>query len=104
VREGDAPDAAYILLEGQCELFREVYGIKRFMRVLDAGEVFGETSIFGSSTRTATVAAVTDVTLVRVTRDALQRELERTKWLQAFVQALAERFIELDRKVRELER
>ncbi len=104
VREGDAPDAAYILLEGQCELFREVYGIKRFMRVLDAGEVFGETSIFGSSTRTATVAAVTDVTLVRVTRDALQRELERTKWLQAFVQALAERYIELDRKVRELER
>jgi eukaryotic-like serine/threonine-protein kinase len=104
VREGDTPDAAYILVEGQCELFREVYGIKRFMRVLDAGEVFGETSIFGSSTRTASVAAATDVTLVRVTRDALQRELERTEWLRAFVQALAERFIELDRKVRELER
>jgi serine/threonine-protein kinase len=104
VREGDAPDAAYILVEGQCELFREVYGIKRFMRVLDAGEVFGETSIFGSSTRTASVAAATDVTLVRVTRDALKRELERTEWLQSFVQALAERYIELDRKVRELER
>jgi serine/threonine-protein kinase len=104
LREGDTPDSAYILVEGQCELFREVYGIKRFMRVLGPGEVFGETSIFGSSTRTASVSAITDITLVRVTREALERELERTEWLRAFVQALAERFIELDRKVRALEK
>src|SRR5262249_52188521 len=103
MREGDQPDAAYILVDGQCELYREVYGIKRFVRALQPGEVFGETSIFGSSTRTATIVAGTDVTLVRVTRDALERELDRTEWLQAFVQALAERFIELDRRVRELE-
>jgi hypothetical protein len=104
LREGDLPDAAYILIEVECELFRTIDGEKRFMRMLQAGEVFGETSIFGSSTRTASVAANTDVTLVRVTRDALQRELERTEWLKAFVEALAQRFIELDLKVRELER
>jgi eukaryotic-like serine/threonine-protein kinase len=104
MREGDAPDAAYILMEGQCELYREVLGVKRVMRVLDTGEVFGEISIFGSSTRTASVAAATDVTVLRVTRDALERELERTEWLSAFVHALAQRFIELDRKARELEK
>ena len=71
--------------------------------VLEEGEVFGETAIFGSSVRTASILALTDVTLVRVTRDALQRELERTEWLKTFVESLAERFIELDLKVRELE-
>ncbi len=103
LREGDLPDAAYILLEGECELFRVIDGEKRFMRMLGAGEVFGETSIFGASTRTASVAANTEVTLLRVTRDALRRELERTQWLKAFVEALAQRFIELDRRNRELE-
>ena len=104
VREGDIPDAAYILFEGKCELFRVVDGERRSMRVLEAGEVFGETSIFGSSVRTACIEALTDVTLIRVTRDALQRELERTEWLKNFVERLAERYIDLDAKVRELEK
>jgi serine/threonine-protein kinase len=104
LREGDAPDAAYILLDGQCELYRMIQGQPRFVRVLGPREVFGETSIFGSSTRTATIVAASDVSLVRVTREALERELERSEWLQAFVRALAERFIELDQRVRQLEK
>jgi hypothetical protein len=48
--------------------------------------------------------AATDVTLLRVTREALELEIERSDWLQAFVRALAERFIELDKRVRELEK
>ena len=103
VREGDAPDAAYIVTEGQCELFRVINGEKHFMRLLGPGECFGETSIFGSSARTASVAASTDVTLLKVTREALERELERSEWMRSFVEALAERFIELDQKVRRLE-
>lgn len=103
VREGDVPDAAYILIEGTCELFRMTDGRRRFMRELVAGDVFGETSIFGSSARTASVEASSDVALMRVTRDALERELERTPWLRSFVSALAGRFIELDRKLRDLE-
>jgi serine/threonine-protein kinase len=103
VQEGDAPDAAYIVMDGTCELFRFVDGQRRFMRLLVPGEVFGETSIFGGSTRTASVGAHTDATLLRVTRDALERELERTAWLRSFVEAVAQRFIEVDRKLRQLE-
>ena len=104
LREGDTPDAAYILVEGECELLHSrSHGEQRFVRLLGPGEVFGETSIFGSSTRTASIAAHSDVVLMRVTRAALERELERTAWLKAFVEALAQRFIELDRKARGLE-
>jgi CRP-like cAMP-binding protein len=103
LEEGDVPDAAYILREGECELFRTVEGQPRFVRLFGAGEVFGETSIFGSSTRTATIVAASDVLLVRVTRDALERELERVEWLRSFVKALAERFIQQDQRLRQLE-
>jgi serine/threonine-protein kinase len=101
LREGDLPDAAFVLIEGQCELFHRVGDEQRFVRLLCPGDVFGETSIFGSSTRTASVSAHSDVALLRVTRDALERELERTEWLKSFVEALAQRFIELDKKARE---
>ena len=103
LKEGDVPDAAYILREGECELYRTVEGEPRLVRTFGAGEVFGEASIFGSSTRTATIVAASDVKLVRVTRAALERELERSDWLRAFVRALAERFIEQDRQLRKLD-
>jgi serine/threonine-protein kinase len=103
LKEGDVPDAAYILREGQCELYRTVEGHPRLVRLFGAGEVFGEASIFGSSTRTATIVAASDVKLVKVTRDALERELERSDWLRAFVRALAERFIEQDRLLRKVD-
>ncbi len=99
VREGDVADAAYILTSGQCELWKTVDGQKRFLRMLGPGEVFGETAIFGSVTRTATVMAKTEVTLLVVTREALERELARSEWLRSFVQAMAQRFVEIDRKL-----
>jgi serine/threonine-protein kinase len=99
VREGDGADAAYIITHGECELHKIVDGEARFVRLLGAGEVFGETAIFSSSTRTATVIARTEVTALLVTRAALERELDRNEWLKAFVRALAERFVDLDREV-----
>jgi len=99
VIEGDAADAAYIITQGQCGLHKQVDGEDRFVRTLEAGDVFGETAIFSSSTRTATIVAQTDVTALVVTRAALERELDRSEWLRAFVRAVAERFVELDRKL-----
>jgi serine/threonine-protein kinase len=102
VREGDDADAAYIITAGQCELSREVDGQKQFVRLLAPGDVFGETAIFGSSKRTATIVAHTEVSALVVTRDALERELDRSLWLRAFVEAVAERYVELDRTLRRI--
>lgn len=102
VREGDDADAAYIVTKGQCELSRMVDGERRFVRLLGAGDVFGETAIFGSSKRTATISAQSEVVALEVTRDALERELDRSLWLRAFVEAVAERFVELDRALRRM--
>jgi hypothetical protein len=99
VQEGDRGDAAYIITQGQCDLHKLIEGELRCVGSLAAGDVFGETAIFTSSTRTATITAKTDVSALVVTRAALERELDRNEWLRAFVRAVAERFVALDRQV-----
>jgi eukaryotic-like serine/threonine-protein kinase len=95
VRQGDAADAAYIIIEGRCEVTREEHGISRFVRVMEAGEVFGETAILARSPRTATVRALTDVTLYSITGEVFEREVGRwNPWVAQFVQTLARRLAE----------
>ncbi|MDH5670926.1 MAG: protein kinase [Myxococcales bacterium] len=103
VREGELPDAAYIMLSGRCEVFRERDGQRHVMNEFVTGNVFGEISIFGGSRRTASVSAATETTVLKVTREALGHELERTAWLKAFVESLAERFIDVETRLRQYE-
>jgi serine/threonine-protein kinase len=99
VREGDAADAAYIITQGSCEAFRQEGDRRVVLRRMGAGEAFGETAIFTSQPRTASVAAVDDVVALVVTRDALERAIGTDSWVGAFVRALAERFREVDARL-----
>ena len=45
VREGDPGDAAYVVVEGRCEVFQAIDGTRRSIRMLGPGGVFGETAI-----------------------------------------------------------
>ncbi|MEM8619535.1 MAG: SpoIIE family protein phosphatase [Actinomycetota bacterium] len=65
--EGDEADAAYLLLSGRCALSRG----DEHIDVIDAGEFVGEISLFGGTSRTGTVRADTDATLLRMSREAL---------------------------------
>lgn len=100
IREGDSADAAYIITDGRCELHKLTDRAEaRFVCELGPGDVFGEAAIFTSSPRTGTITAKTDVTALVVTRAALERELDRSHWLGAFVRAIAERFVDVDRQL-----
>jgi len=99
VREGEVGDSAYIISEGQCEVYRVADGQKQPLRELGPGEVFGETAVLTRKPRTASVAALSDVTLKVVTSASLDNELSRNPWLEAFVRSLAERFREADAEV-----
>jgi eukaryotic-like serine/threonine-protein kinase len=96
VREGDAPDAAYIITAGTCEVRKvDAQGRVVTLRTLRAGDVFGETAIFANTPRSASVIAVDDVSAVVVERIAVDH-LMRSSWLGMFVKALADRFLELE--------
>jgi serine/threonine-protein kinase len=95
IREGEVADAAYILMSGQCEVYRMVGDQRVTLQVLKPGEVFGEMALLASSPRIASVVARTDVHLVVVTRQVVEDELNSMKpWMGAFIRALASRFRE----------
>jgi serine/threonine-protein kinase len=98
VAEGEYGDSAYIVVEGTCTVTKRVAGEDSLLRTLEAGDVFGEAAALSTRVRTATVTAKGRVLVKVVTREALESELAASPWLGAFVKALAERFVELDKK------
>jgi serine/threonine-protein kinase len=97
VREGELGDAAYIIVFGRCEVFRQGMGKRESLRMLGPGDVLGETAILAASPRTASVVALTDVVAVVVTAEVLEREVAAMKpWMGSFIKALAQRFTDIE--------
>ncbi len=103
IAEGDEADSAYIIIDGRCLVSKEIGGRKNKVRELGPGEVFGEMAIFSSQPRTATVEALDEVTLMVVQRETLSSGLELNSWMGRFVKAMADRFLEVDGKLRLIE-
>lgn len=99
IEEGEPGSAAYVLTEGRCEVYKNVDGARIKLRTLEPGDVFGETAVFTAKPRSATVVAIEPTTVKIVTRDSLERELDRSPWMGAFVRAVAERFREADERL-----
>ena len=77
-------------------MFRTRRDRTEILRVVGPGGVVGEIGLVAGTPRVASVRAVTDVTALVVTREALERELGRSGWMRAFVEAGIVRFAELD--------
>jgi serine/threonine-protein kinase len=104
ITHGEQGNAAYVILEGQCVAYRVEDDEEIELRVMGPGEVFGETAVFSEKPRTASVKALTDVVLIVVTREIMSSALGLNSWMGAFVKALADRFREVDERLRLLDR
>jgi eukaryotic-like serine/threonine-protein kinase len=100
VTEGDPADAAYVIVDGRCVAYRVEQSSEIELRTMGPGDVFGETAIFSDKLRTASVKAVTDAVLIVVTPEVLTNAVGLNSWVGGFVRALADRFCELDEKLR----
>jgi serine/threonine-protein kinase len=100
VREGDPGDEAFIITAGHCTVLQNDGGAQREIRRLGPGDVFGETAILSRTARTATVVAADGVTLKIVTRSLIEERLGPSTWLGRFVLALADRYREVDERLR----
>ena len=96
-------ESAYIIVEGRCVAYRHDDGAEVVLREMAPGDVFGETAIFSNKPRTASVKALTDVVLLVVTGDILSSALGLNFWMGSFVKALADRFREVDERLRQVE-
>ncbi|MCA9575285.1 MAG: protein kinase [Polyangiales bacterium] len=91
--EGAPGDEAFFIVSGTCEV--HIQG--RRIREMGPGDAFGEMAILSPGPRTATVRAVTEVTVEVVNGAALAQELSTMKpWMSMFVRTLADRFRERD--------
>jgi CRP/FNR family cyclic AMP-dependent transcriptional regulator len=68
-REGDAADAAYVVIDGTVEITVEAPGGPLLVNTLGESDVVGETAIFGDVPRTATATAKTRLETLRVSKD-----------------------------------
>ena len=67
IREGDAPDALYVLVEGTADVTSSPAGHR--INTLGAGDFFGEIGLLKGIPRTATVTTSADSVLLRIEGD-----------------------------------
>lgn len=93
VREGDPGDAAYILVEGRCEIRRQGESGVEAVKTIGPGDVFGEMAILTEGPRTATVVALEPTTVLVMTSHELEQEMSALKpWIATLLKSLAARF------------
>ncbi len=103
IEEGQEGVAAYVIVSGRCVAYKIRNGERVMLREMGPGEVFGETAVITSRPTSATVEAIEPLKLKVVTREALSETLGLHTWTGAFVRSLAERFREVDERLRTLE-
>jgi serine/threonine-protein kinase len=93
VTQGEPGDTAFVITRGTCVAYSKANGT---VCNLGVGSVFGEETVFRPGPRSATVEAVTDVSVRLVTRKMIDEGLGRDSWFGAFVVALAARFAQTE--------
>jgi CRP-like cAMP-binding protein len=67
VREGDEPDALYVIVSGRMDVKARGEGaVEEHIRVMEPGTYFGEIGLLGGIPRTATVTALDEAELYRI--------------------------------------
>lgn len=77
VRQGEPGDAMYIVLGGRLRVVAEVDGEERVLNDIGRGETVGEIALLTESARSATVYAVRDSELARVSAASFERLTQR---------------------------
>lgn len=74
-RAGDAGDSLYVVVAGRVRLLVGEPGAEQAIRDLGPGELLGETALLTGEPRTATIVAVRDTALYRLSAESAERYL-----------------------------
>jgi CRP-like cAMP-binding protein len=86
LKEGDPGDAFFILVEGRVQVLSPTPFGQRTVATIEPGSVFGEIAFLDGGTRSATVRAMSDGALIRVSREAFAK---LQKWEPQLAQRIA---------------
>ncbi len=86
--EGEAGDALYLVIDGKVR----VHKVERLIAELGQSECFGEMAILDAAPRSATVTAVEETSLLKITREDFQEIMtEKPEIAQGIVKVLTRR-------------
>jgi signal transduction histidine kinase len=97
-REGNNENRFYILLDGKVDVTKTINNAEqRKLKVLEAGDFFGEMAIMHNAPRAATVTALTSVTLLEIDKENFDRVIQRSSTIAiAMVREISHRLREND--------
>ncbi len=102
IREGAVGDTAYMIVSGKCRAYRTTKeGTQETVGEMCPGDVFGELALLLDEPRAASVEATDQVTVLVLDKRTMQDGLGSDGWTGALVRALANRFVNLEKKVRD---
>ena len=89
-----------MIVSGRCRAYRTVGDSQETLVVMQGGDVFGEMALLLDEPRAASVEAVDRVTVLVLDKSTMTEGLGIGGWTGALVRALAQRFRDLEQKVR----
>jgi CRP-like cAMP-binding protein len=100
IRQGDAGDYMYEILDGQVEVLQERKGMEVRLAVLEKGDFFGEMAIFEREKRSATVRALGEVRVLTVDKKILLRRISEDPSLALrILERMSHRIREMDHEL-----
>jgi CRP-like cAMP-binding protein len=102
LREHDLADCAYVIMQGEVGIYKNgAAGEIIPLGIIKAGEYLGELGIVSGQTRSAEAIALTPVSVVKITKELLDHELNKVPpWVSALLLGLAERLVRADELLR----
>jgi serine/threonine protein kinase len=98
INEGDIGDSAFLILEGSCRAFRIIDGEKVVLSKMERGDFFGELALVLDEPRSASVEALSRMTVLVLDRATIEDGFAVDGWSGALIRALAQRFRQLEKK------
>lgn len=100
IRQGDAGDFMYEILDGRVDVLQERGGEEVLLAVLDKGDFFGEMAIFEREKRSATVRANGQVRVLTVDKKILLRRISEDPSLALrILEKMSHRIREMDNEL-----
>jgi len=109
---GDAPDSAYVIMEGAVEILAETDAGLVVEGVLGTNELFGELGVLTNAPRSATIRAQDELVALRITDEMFLKllaenpevALDVMRQLSDKLVRSHEQFVELQKRLQQIER
>lgn len=98
IHENDVSKCVYVIKAGKARVYKKYQDAKITLAILGAGDICGEVALFDSKPRSASVEALTDLTVVVIGVGESQLA-KLPSWAQLMMKTLANRLREADRQI-----